>query len=645
MNLRLLVQNFICFCLLTLYSCDNKEVSSENLGTIRTDSSYYYFEQGKETRDVSEKITYFSKALSHVNDPYDTLTPLILDYKIYYHNRLKEYDSSLYFSDSLISLAKIQNDSSALANGYYRKSIVFKYLNQHRKSFENSFEATRLYKKLGDSTNAGRRLAEMAIAQNQLTDHIGAQQTAVEALKFLKNSDSSYISSVHNTIATAYRDQGLHEDAIVEWRNALKYADKYNDSLSNLNNIALALGDQKKYDQAIKILEKNVYSSSQIKISDNSKARFLDNLAYTRWLQDSTSIVDEDLMRAVKIRKDANDKNGLLASYIHLSDYYRSKDKELSRRYADSLLKIAENIDSKYSQLEALQKLIELSSSEQARELSNRYIQLNDIIKSETIRSKNFFAKIKYDEEQKLKEINNLETENIKQKLQAEELKNQSIILSLGGLVLVVTGGFGFYYMRQKHVKEKIREAHLTETRISKKIHDELANDVYNIMSSIEITASEDTLTKLENVYSRTRDISRENRSIDTGKNYLQSLISVLTSNTSGNTKIIIRGQENINWDKLQEEKKIILYRVLQELMVNMKKYSKASLVAITFSKSGNNLNITYSDNGIGCTKEELNNGNGVQNMENRIFSSGGRITFEAEKGKGLKSTIKIPIK
>ena len=622
-------------------SCDQESLKpSETIKQTRKDSSFYYFEKGKNSEAIREKISNFNKALQTINHKSDTLIPDILDYKIYYHNRIKEYDSSLYFSDSLITTAKAQQDSSYTAKGYYRKSAIFSYLNQNEKVFKNAFKARQLYVQLSDSSNAGRRTSEMAIAQSQMTDYYGAQQSATEALKYLPANDSNFISSAYNTIATTYRAQGFYNDAIAEWKNAIKYATKPGDSLSNLNNIALALQDQKKYDQALEIFQAITQKSTEK--DKKSYARFLDNSAYTKWLRDSTADIKTDLLKAMEMRLTENDKNGLLASYDHLSEYYRYKDAELSKLYANRLLETAEILDSKSAQLNALQKLIQRSSAEKIRQLSVRYIRLNDSLNSENIRAKNTFAKIKFDEEQKQKEIDDLETQASLQTIEKNQMQNRIIILSLGGLLILVSGGFGFYYLRQKHKKEKIQEAHLTETRISKKIHDELANDVYNVMSGMQSIAS--MMDKLENIYKRTRNISRENSSIPMGVNYLPHLISTLSSAVSENTRLILRGEDSINWSILSSEKKIILYRVLQEMMINMNKHSQASLVAIIFSEEKNLLKIQYSDNGVGVSKESLKSGNGIQNVENRIFSIKGKLNFETEQDKGLKILIQIPI-
>jgi signal transduction histidine kinase len=47
--------------------------------------------------------------------------------------------------------------------------------------------------------------------------------------------------------------------------------------------------------------------------------------------------------------------------------------------------------------------------------------------------------------------------------------------------------------------------------------------------------------------------------------------------------KSLLKNGSPIDWSTVQTEKKIALQRVLQELMVNMKKYSQASFWIIGF--------------------------------------------------------------
>ena len=96
---------------------------------------------------------------------------------------------------------------------------------------------------------------------------------------------------------------------------------------------------------------------------------------------------------------------------------------------------------------------------------------------------------------------------------------------------------------------------------------------------------------------------------------------------------------KTVNWRKISDEKKITIYRILQELMTNMKKHSKASHVVIAFIQKPKRIFINYLDNGIGG---ELKKGSGLQNTESRINSIDGKITFESVKDKGFKAKLVI---
>ena len=625
---------------LGLTACDQaSENSSEE---IKPGSGEYYFQQGLKSKLPAEMLANFKYGLTSSRIDNDTVHLKLLDGVIYSFNQLRYYDSSLVYSSKMIDQSRIYENIHFEATGFYRKAIIHRSLNDYKEYFRNAFISRELHLADGDSSRAGQRTIEMANAQSRLTDYTGAQQTAAEALKLLDPTDSTYFSTAYNIIATAYRNQGFQSDAKREWRNALAFAANVKDSLSNLNNIALSLQDEKNYNEAIIIFENILRSSDSTNIL--SKARFLDNLAYTRWLQDSTANVEDDLLESRNIRLLNNGKNGLLASYDHLSNFYRNKDENVSKLYGDSLLTTARELNSKSAQLNAIEKLIHLSPMESVKKFSTIYIQLSDSIRSENAQAKNMFAKIKFDEEQKELEINQLQDQTALQAIEKEQLQDQIIILSLGSLLVLVSGGFGYYYLRQRHTRDKIREAHRTESRISKKIHDELANDVYNVMSSMDTIAPNTLVDKLENIYNRTRNISRENSSIPTGADYLPHLLSTLSSSLPADARLILRGENSINWKSLSPEKKIILYRVLQEIMINMNKHSKASLVAIVFSEENRTLHIQYSDNGIGTSRQSLKTGNGFLNMENRILSIKGKLNFENEQEKGLKVLIQVPI-
>jgi signal transduction histidine kinase len=633
----------LIFCLLILAlssACKNRIQDKLDM-SIENDSAYYYFQQAIDEEKISAKILKLNQSLAKLRNKKDTLYPLLLDYKIYYHNRVDEYDSALFFADSLERLATFRKDTNWIALAFYRKAVINRHLDNQEAVFKNAFEARKQYLQLGDSTKAARRSLEMAIAQSRMQDYIGSQESATEALRYLNEvEDSQYLSSAHNIIAITYNNQGFYDDAIKEYKEALRYAQNLEDSLIYQNNIGLVYQDQKKYKKAISVFDKLHRSVSEDDYK--SRSRFLDNLAFTKWLKDGNIDVSSELNQALEWRIDQNDDTGKTSSYEHLTYYYKNRNKIKALDYAKKWLETGRKNHNLQAQVEALKYLLVMSPG--STNYTSHYIALSDSLNKMNLRAKNTFAKISFDEERKQQQISSLEASAALQALENQKIKTRNYILMFVAILTIALAIFIFYYNRQRHIKEKIIEVYNTETRISKKIHDELANDIYNLMSGLEAVVPPKTIDKLESIYSRTRDISRENSKIDTGSGYLKQLVALLSNICPANTRLIISGEKEITWSTLNREKKLVLYRVLQELMVNMRKHSKASLVALVFIEEENFLKIHYSDNGKGAKQEAVKNGNGLQNVENRISSINGKLTFETEKEKGLKIFISIPL-
>ena len=117
-------------------------------------------------------------------------------------------------------------------------------------------------------------------------------------------------------------------------------------------------------------------------------------------------------------------------------------------------------------------------------------------------------------------------------------------------------------YYRNKNRIEKIKASYSTEIRIAKKLHDELANDVYYTMSFAETKDlmlpenKEQLLVNLDAIYNRTRNISGENSDIDTGDKFEVNLKAMLSNYTGDTINIIVKDNHDINWLKIQPEKK-----------------------------------------------------------------------------------------
>ncbi|HEY1195295.1 tetratricopeptide repeat-containing sensor histidine kinase [Flavobacterium sp.] len=486
----------------------------------------------------------------------------------------------------------------------------------------------------------------MANIQQVNGDYYGSKETLTEALPYVKN-DYNYSAAVNNLFGIAYKELSLYNDAIFYYSQAIKGVTDSISTVSPLNNIGVVYIKQKKYDNAIQILEsilnKKILDDKPSSIK--SKARVIDNLGFA-YFKKGLDLKGLNLLNeGLKLRMQLKDEYGCIGSYLHLAEFYSQTDSKKSNDYAKKAYEIATQFHSVDERLKALSILI---ANDSGTKYAQKYIVINDSIITVRNNFKNKFAKIKYDSKKEKDENQKLRLKNAENQLSIQRGQYQQYLFITISLFLGVLIFYLRKYYRNKNRTEKLQTAYDTETRIAKDIHDELANDVFNTITftqtqSLEIESTRETLVqKLDHIYARVRGISKENNSIDIKTNYALNLKEMLSTYNSENRNVIINSIEKVNWDLIEEIKKVTIYRVLQELMVNMKKHSEALVVVVKFDSDGKTIFIDYTDNGKGTQKDKIVK-NGLLNMENRILSSKGTITFDTEPDKGFRVKITMP--
>ncbi|MFZ2282493.1 MAG: ATP-binding protein [Lutibacter sp.] len=624
-------------------SCNNKEKIEASKKTS-VDSVSFYMQKMKDASfgdAICLKYANKSFKIENLTSPNSERIEEILSHKIYLLGNLNRLDSAINSSKELLKLTIYKNDSAAIADNYSRLAYYYS-LNYKKDSAFLSYERSKqIHINLGDSAKIGENLAQMAIIQSDLGDYNGSDQNAIQALKYLDKKNDLYLNAIYNCLAISSRKQKDFNEAIYWYDKAISISTNELSKVTCQNNKANAYRDLKEFDKSIALLVE--MSKDSILVNNpKTKARIIDNLAYTRWLANNNAEVLPDLLKALSVRINENDLFGLIASYAHLSDYFKQKSPETSLEYATKMHKQATDQKSPQDQLEALEKLIEFETSDKAKAYYSQYVKLNDSVNETEQKALNKFVKLKYDTEKNREENLQLKITASEKELELEKEKTTKIITGLSGSSIIAGLLIFVYYRKQKHRQEKRAEVYKTETRISKKIHDEVANNVVNIMNKVQYTENpkNELLDDLEKVYLLTRNISHENNSIETGEKFEYFLKTMLTSFNAEKTTIILKDIHKVALAEIAKEKQIELYRILQELMVNMRKHSEASLVAITFQNSKNHYIINYSDNGIGLNMEELIFKNGLANVETRIKSLNGTVTFDTAPNNGFKAFI-----
>ncbi len=522
------------------------------------------------------------------------------------------------------------------------------YINFDDAKYERAFyyfnKAKNEAEKTKDTSWIIHTLSWMAKIQHRQGDYNGSENTCLEALKVLGDSkDYPYAeTNLYNTLGTKYVSTYDYDTAILCYKKAINYKADTSTKNGISHNIALVDIAEKRYEKAREIIEP-LLEKKEVQADSLNYAIMEANLGFIYFkLQKKKAL--ELLLSSLQTKIKLKTKHELSLNYKYLSFYFEKTNAKKSKKYALLGLEFTRKVKNPLNELEFLDLLIKKSSGDELKKYATKYIEINDSLKIANQKAKNIFAKIQYDSQREKDENLRLKNEGIKQLRK----RNVYIVLTIVGMSLL-----GFYILkkvRRKSKKEKVNVAYTTEVRLSQKLHDELANDVYQTIAFAEgqdLTSAKNKeilLSNLETIYNRTRNISRENSSIETELNYLQNLKELFFDFNSKGQHVITQGIDTINWTKVENYTKISIYRIVQELLVNMKKHSNCSVAVFTFESTSSMLLLAYSDNGVGLQNKPFQLKNGLTNLEDRIKNVDGTVIFDTTTTNGFKVKFQIPL-
>ncbi|MEO9511883.1 MAG: hypothetical protein ABJN84_08950 [Flavobacteriaceae bacterium] len=560
-----------------------------------------------------------------------------------YHDSEKQNDSVILFDRLLLKMAQKSHDTIYIAKGHAYLAYDHREKQQFDSAYFHYFQAQKNYRYLKDTLQVARKLLAMAKIEFRQADYYSSKETLTQALAFLDSvKNASYFAIALNELAHNFSSLDDFKNAEKLYQRAISIDPNSVNKILYTNNLASFYHENKKYQQSIESLKK-VINDLPNDFDRSEKARLFHNLAKSEWQLKGKNPLPV-FKKIVVTRKEENDYWGLLSSYQDFMDYYLLVDEKKAKLYADSILEVSRLIKNPTVASNTLAKLLKLNPKKHPK-LIRRYINLTDSLKHARLLAKNQFAYLKYQDQQEKTRLLALETETALQEVQlAKQETQKTLFLSLSAILLM--GGISLYFLlKQRHKKEKLREVYKTEKRISQDLHDGMANDVFGLMTKIQSKdhSADELLNKLEHIYQTTREISHQNATIRTGMVFKDELSTLISSYQHQNTSIITKGIHTIDWSKLDDISCVVVHRSLKELLVNMKKHAKASLVSIQFENQKNKLLIFYTDNGMGIDQKKTY-GIGLMNTENRIRSLGGHFIFEPKQGSGAKASISIPI-
>ncbi|NTS40844.1 PAS domain S-box protein [Flavisolibacter sp. BT320] len=95
--------------------------------------------------------------------------------------------------------------------------------------------------------------------------------------------------------------------------------------------------------------------------------------------------------------------------------------------------------------------------------------------------------------------------------------------------------------------------------------------------------------------------------------------------------------------DKIPDNQKLALYRIIQEQLNNIIKHARAKQVSIILRLTAHNVLLQIKDDGVGFEFEKVKRGLGISNIYNRAELFGGKALFTASPGNGCEVNVSLP--
>lgn len=538
------------------------------------------------------------------------------------------------------SSKKVINENK-IAKQKYDSAFVLLDKNQSAKAYLLLNEAKELFLKDKDSFAVGKALVNMAIIQEAESDNLGSIETSISAYPFLNKKDTAhyyFLYANYNSLGINSNILKNYHDTDRFYKNTLNFAKDQLDTIMVENNLASSYYTRKDFKKSLVLYDTILWKLKKkdevyYKISIN-KARSLVAINPN----DSQAL--DNYWKAKHYYLKNNDLWGQDGVFCYLAEFYQKKNKDSSLWYAQKMLKVAKELNSTHDRLDALNLIIKNEKSKNAQEYFVSYKTISDSLEEQRNASKNQFAIVRYESEKS--KIQNLKLE--------KDVQEKEYLLYFAVFILFSASflGFNIYKKRKKRIEfeaeSKVKNDRLL---ISKKVHDVVANGLYQVMSNIEHDnkiEKEDVLDKLEAMYQQSRDISYDNFNEIKTTNFSEKISELAGSFQNSEVSIFLVGNEADFWNEIPENLQNDLYLCIRELLVNMKKHSQSNRCVLKFSKNDSNFEINYRDNGVGISENaEVVFKNGLNSILERLETYRGILKIKNDSG--LQIEISIPKK
>lgn len=559
--------------------------------------------------------------------------------------RIAKYDEASEYIDKSIEIYEAIGNRRQKADAFLNKGNLLTNAGDLDGAYENFQIALKNYKALGLNVMMTYALINMGEVAIELKDIDRGKKNFLQSLAILNDNGqiANLMAFTLNGLGAIYEGYDMQSDsAIFYFKEGLSFAkaagNQYLQSISHYNLGLLYLGNEQ-FEAALADLE----TARDLKSEIGDKAGLslvLAGLGTTYGKQKAYAEAEKSLTQALEIAKEVGDVSNLERVHGNLYKYNKSRGRfeealdnyETLSVLSDSLLNMEHM--SKVSELnieydtEKQQQQIELQDAQilgqDARLQRNQALIIGLIVAAVLLvlivvlvrnRAQKDKMLIKREGELKLREA------EINAVIGSQEKERNRFARDLhdgfGQMISVLKMNLGQLGNGASKNPEKQLEVFEQSEKVISDMYTELRNICFDLMPQTLVQQGLPDALK-EFGY----------RVSDTGRKVLEVLIFDMD-------------------ERLDELTEVSLYRISQEWVNNVLKYSGADHITLQLTRDEEELTLTIEDDGAGFDPEDFFNGkgNGWRNVQTRVNLIKGEFVLDSRPGvKGSMVSVNVPV-
>ena len=592
------------------------------------------------------------------------------------YSYLGNNELSLNISKLALIDAKSRLDSISIGRAlYYAGDCFLDY--QKDSAYYYYKESEKIFRKLNNKDKLALVLYNKAYLLFYEGNYVESEIEVIKALNCLKSSEKLI------TKYRCYSLQGSNHLELGEYDKALDYFNLstailnqmkkdgiekdafYDYEITNTIDLCIAYDKKGEYSKSIKLL-KEIIEKGNLKNYSKLHYSVFGNLAYSLMKNNQYEESRKYFIESIKLAKTQKDNLGYLYKIIDFGEYHLvTKDTLNAKQLFEEAYLLSKKLNNGKEILKSLDFLSKADKSNAAI-YNSEYIRINDSIVKKQRENREKFARIEYETDKVVEENKILSNKNILL------LLGFTISIAIFLIVIVIREKISrkkeVQLIQEKKLADEellnltkefqsgLIEARIEEqNRISKELHDGIVNQIYGIrmiLGSLNNKDDEETQKKrfgyikeLQKLESEIRTLSHElstDFSMSVGE--FPFLIEQLMNknNTIGSTNFSSTIQSSIDWSQYSSVAKINLYRIIQELLLNVNKYAEAENCSLDVSEINKQLLIVLKDDGKGFSSTTETFGIGLKNCKERAKAINAQIDIQSNINAGAVITIKL---